>query len=215
MKVRKALLPNPLYLLIVYCLVNSSRGQTKFEDDLVDSTQTLTLDNSPYLISKDVLVSPSGKLVIEPGVEVRFRPEVGITVRGVLKAIGTRTQKIRFVPDRTIPAIQPNRTIRLVDGPDVNEGIVQVLESGSWRSVCTNSRNWTQADLHVACRQLGFTGGEWHHWYPHLNDTRQILYQDPGKSRILNKSKTLSLKRFHRDRFSLDSPKLNSLSEML
>ena len=74
--------------------------------------------------------------------------------------------------------------MRLVDGPYVHEGIVQVLESGAWRSVCTNSKNWTAADMGVACRQLGFLGGEWHHWHPHLNDTRQILYQDPGRGSL-------------------------------
>ena len=64
---------------------------------------------------------------------------------------------------------------------------MQVLVKGKWRSVCTNSRNWTQADLEVTCRHLGFTGGEWHHWYEHLNasshssTTKQLLYQDPGE----------------------------------
>ena len=55
---------------------------------------------------------------------------------------------------------------------------------GKWRSVCTNSRNWTEADLAVTCRHLGFTGGEWHHWHEHLNDStvKQILFQDPSKS---------------------------------
>ena len=62
---------------------------------------------------------------------------------------------------------------------------MQLLELGRWQSVCTNSRNWTQADLEVACRQLGFQGGEWVFWYPHLNDTNQILYQDPGKIIVL------------------------------
>ena len=60
-----------------------------------------------------------------------------------------------------------------------------MLEKGKWRSVCTNSRNWTSADLSVACGQLGFTGGEWHHWYEHLNDTQQILFQDPGRIYII------------------------------
>ena len=61
---------------------------------------------------------------------------------------------------------------------------VQVLVKGKWRSVCTNSRNWTEADLAVTCRHLGFTGGEWHHWHEHLNDStvKQILFQDPSKS---------------------------------
>ena len=91
---------------------------------------------------------------------------------------------ISFLPYERVTAHQPNRTIRLVDGPYVHEGIVQVLESGAWRSVCTNSKNWTAADMGVACKQLGFAGGEWHHWFPHLNDTRQILYQDPGRKEI-------------------------------
>ena len=89
--------------------------------------------------------------------------------------------QIRFIPDdRYVALTSPNRTIRLVDGPSVNEGIVQLLEGDYWRSVCTNSRNWTVSDMNVACRQLGFTGGEWYHWYPHLNDTRQIMFQEPG-----------------------------------
>ena len=58
--------------------------------------------------------------------------------------------------------------------------LCQVLENDKWRSVCTNSRNWTAADMGVACRQLGFLGGDWYHWHEHINDTRQILYQDPG-----------------------------------
>ena len=59
----------------------------------------------------------------------------------------------------------------------------QVLVKGKWRSVCTNSRNWTSADLTVTCRQLGFTGGEWHHWHQHLNDSnvKQILFQQPSE----------------------------------
>ena len=38
--------------------------------------------------------------------------------------------------------------------------------------------------MEVACRQLGFTGGEWYFWHLHLNDTVQILYEDPGKTQI-------------------------------
>lgn len=41
---------------------------------------------SPYLIKNDIIVESTGELVIEPGVEVRFAPTVGITVRGVLTA---------------------------------------------------------------------------------------------------------------------------------
>jgi len=34
--------------------------------------------------------------------------------------------------------------------------------------------------MEVACKQLGFSGGEWYFWHLHLNDTVQILYEEPG-----------------------------------
>jgi len=36
--------------------------------------------------------------------------------------------------------------------------------------------------MEVACKQLGFTGGEWYFWFTHLNDTVQMLYEEPGIS---------------------------------
>ena len=170
-----------IVLSILVLNLQRINGETKFGEAIVEGEKILTLGKSPYLVTEDVLVRPNAELKIEAGVEIRFMPEVGITVRGILTAQGTPTKKIKFVPAEDIFEKQPNRTIRLVDGPNVNEGIIQVLDFGSWRSVCTNSRNWTAADMSVACKQLGFQGGEWHHWYPHLNDTRQLLYQDPGR----------------------------------
>ena len=167
--------------LALFPTLSEAFGETEFKENVVISSRTLTKDKSPYLFKQDVLIRPEGELIIEPGVELRFAPEVGITVRGILNAEGTPEQKIKFVPYEEVDKFQPNRTIRLVDGPNVNEGIVQLLELGRWQSVCTNSRNWTQSDMEVACRQLGFQGGEWVFWYPHLNDTDQMLYQDPGK----------------------------------
>jgi Scavenger receptor cysteine-rich domain. len=147
-----------------------------------------TLDDSPYEVENDLLVLDRGELVIAPGVEIQFRAQVGITVRGVLKAEGTEENKIRFIPREPIHPKQTNRTIRLVDGPTVNEGVIQILDQGWWRSVCTNSKNWTAIDMGVACKQLGFQGGEWYHWYPHLNQTRQILFEEPGKEQKAAKS---------------------------
>ena len=177
-----------LTALLALCLspIIHGFGETEFKETEVLTRRTLTKEKSPYLFKHDVLIRPEGELIIEPGVELRFAPEAGITVRGILNADGTPEQKIKFVSYEPIDLKQPNRTIRLVDGPDINEGIVQLLELGRWQSVCTNSRNWTQADMQVACRQLGFQGGEWVFWYPHLNDTQQMLYQDPGMKTIQN-----------------------------
>ena len=38
--------------------------------------------HSPYTASSDVLITESGELQIDPGVVVRFRPGIGVTVRG-------------------------------------------------------------------------------------------------------------------------------------
>ena len=72
-------------------------GETEFKETEVLSSRTLKKDKSPYLFKHDVLVRPEGELIVEPGVELRFAPEAGITVRGVFNAEGTPEQKIKFV----------------------------------------------------------------------------------------------------------------------
>lgn len=70
--------------------------------------------------------------------------------------------------------------IRLVDGNSINEGRLQLNYRGSWLSVCTNSKNWTQADIDVACRQLGFRRGFWFRWYNRNNQTKQLMLERPN-----------------------------------
>lgn len=172
------------FILVLLAVPHLAEAEeTVVKDKVISNRRTWSLEKSPYVVKHDIMIDSGGELTIDPGVNVTFSPDIGITVRGILVADGTEDAQIRFLPYHRVVAHQPNRTIRLVDGPTIHEGIVQVLESGSWRSVCTNSRNWTEADMSVACRQLGFIGGDWSHWYPHLNDTRQILFQDPGRNR--------------------------------
>lgn len=135
--------------------------------------------NSPYIVTNDIVVEESGKLTIQPGVELRFAPGVGITVRGVLQAEGNAYKRIvmtnaSYLSDYTAPP-----DIRLVEGPSVSEGRLQLFYNNEWRSVCTNSRNWTYEDLLVACRHLGFQGGQLSKWYERNNDSFQLLYESP------------------------------------
>lgn len=51
-----------------------------------DGVQVLYKSKSPYWMRNDIIVERSAQLVIESGVEVRFEPMIGITVRGILKA---------------------------------------------------------------------------------------------------------------------------------
>lgn len=49
-------------------------------------SQILSRSKSPYLLREDLFVEKDGELVIEPGVEIRFGPMIGITVRGIVTA---------------------------------------------------------------------------------------------------------------------------------
>ena len=82
----------------------------------VGSTTTWTQANSPYLLTGDILVPRTSTLVIQPGVEVRFKPvtddlaggedpnRIEIRVEGRLDARGTATDSIRFISNGDVPA---------------------------------------------------------------------------------------------------------------
>ena len=79
-------------------------------------TTTWTLANSPYLLTGDILVPNTSKLVIQPGVEVRFKPvtddlaggtdpnRIEIRVEGQVNAQGTAADSIRFISNGDVPA---------------------------------------------------------------------------------------------------------------
>lgn len=50
--------------------------------------------------------------------------------------------------------------LRLVNSSnDLSKGLLEVYYEGQWHSVCADS--FTPADSSAACRQLGFSDGEW------------------------------------------------------
>ena len=114
-----------LLSVIFLSLVTIVRTDTVFREATVNNRRILTLSDSPYMIENDVLVDQEGELVVEPGVTLKFSPGAGITVRGVLTAEGLPENKIVFTSAEETQR-QENRTIRLIDGPNVQQGIIQV-----------------------------------------------------------------------------------------
>ncbi|KAJ2949950.1 hypothetical protein O0L34_g11275 [Tuta absoluta] len=162
-------------------LLNRSTGLTELPGGVVVGRAVWRADGSPYLVRDDILVERDAELVVEPGVEVRFAPMIGITVRGKLIAVGGQGKIITFTS--TEEAVRPAKAvpdIRLVDGPSILAGRVQILHRGQWRSVCTNSRNWTVSDMETACRQLGFMGGSFYNWMDRQPGRRaRLLFEEP------------------------------------
>ncbi|XP_015436907.1 PREDICTED: protein bark beetle [Dufourea novaeangliae] len=164
---------------------NANRGLTELRDGhIVRGQRVLERSKSPYLVREDLFVERDGELVIEAGVEIRFGPMIGITVRGIVTAKGEPQAPIVLTAaeaNNQIHPVESPLTIRLVDGPTPFEGRLELFHRGEWRAVCTNSRNWTRADLETACRQLGFQGGRWWSWMDRQWPAKpRLLYEQPG-----------------------------------
>ncbi|XP_043526927.1 protein bark beetle [Frieseomelitta varia] len=164
---------------------NSNGGLSELHGGrIVRGQRLLERSKSPYLVREDLFVEREGELVIEPGVEIRFGPMVGITVRGIITAKGEPHAPILLTAveaNNQVHPVESPLSIRLVDGPTPFEGRLELLHRGDWRAVCTNSRNWTRADLETACRELGFQGGRWLSWMDRQWPAKpRLLYEQPG-----------------------------------
>ncbi|XP_017468955.1 PREDICTED: protein bark beetle isoform X2 [Rhagoletis zephyria] len=170
---------------------------TELQGGEINGERTLRFSESPFLARHHIEVARGARLIIEPGVRVEFAPTVGITVRGVLHAVGTPTSRITLTAQALPIATQTDivdaevRGARLVDGPTPLEGRLQLYHKGAWRDVCTNSRNWTLVDYAVACRQMGFTGGRFWNWVERTPGYHpRLLFEQPrckgGESTLLS-----------------------------
>ncbi|XP_062547876.1 protein bark beetle isoform X1 [Armigeres subalbatus] len=158
---------------------------TEISGDVVLGEKHLRASESPYSLLTDLEVERKARLIVEPGVTIYVAPMVGITVRGSLVALGTSENKITFtsLPNSGYKDIESDpREVgaRLVDGPNPLAGRLQLLNQGKWRSVCSNSKNWTIADYETACRQMGYKGGRFWNWVDRIqNFEPRLLFEDP------------------------------------
>ena len=115
------------------------------KEKVISNKQTWTAAESPFVVRHDILVESSGELTIEPGVDVHFSPEVGITVRGILVADGLEDSKIRDAPvcflidlAHILHRIYLHQTFcNKVRGPP---DMMSTSEGGSWKSGCGRSK---------------------------------------------------------------------------
>ncbi|RWS26925.1 uncharacterized protein B4U80_09870, partial [Leptotrombidium deliense] len=161
--------------------------QQPFIGGHINSLFTLTA-NTDFYVNEDVVIAKNGRLVIEEGVNVYFSPQTGITVYGALYANASGKAKISFSrlhgsaakynSYNLIPSVTSWPDVRLVDGSNPAEGRLQIRVNNQWHSVCTNSKNWTETDIRVACHQMGFETGVWYQWFKKYNDTKQLMLEN-------------------------------------
>ncbi|XP_037927279.1 protein bark beetle [Teleopsis dalmanni] len=164
----------------------SLMSYTELKGGEIITNRILRYSESPYTVRENIIVNRGASLTIEPGVSIEFAPTVGITVNGILHAVGTPTLRITLKSQTHLNSNHLNlanveeKGLRLVDGPTPLEGRLQVYHKGSWRAVCTNSKHWSPADYAVACNQMGFKGGRFWNWVErNAGYEPRLLYEQP------------------------------------
>lgn len=74
--------------------MHTKNSFTELAGGRVIGEKWLRASESPYTLHTDLVVERSGRLIVEPGVQVHVAPMVGITVRGVLNALVSSGQLI-------------------------------------------------------------------------------------------------------------------------
>ncbi|KAL3080364.1 hypothetical protein niasHT_038404 [Heterodera trifolii] len=141
---------------------------------------TLYFRNSPYRVERELIVESGATMIIETGVQMYFDTGVGMKVFGTLQAVGNEFAHIQMLPyqeqlvyDSKLP------DLRLIDGPTVRQGSLQIRFRDRWRSVCTQMTNWTSIDTGTACRTMGYDDGTFWRFFRRNNDTYPFVMPAP------------------------------------
>lgn len=154
-------------VILILFLATAQSGFSFELNGTITGNRNLTKTDSPYTVTSDIVVKNGAILNVEPGVEIRFSPGVGLKVYGTLKAQGTSTGRITFTKlqlnetvdlDKLNDSIPYNKGIRLVGGANYRTGRLEVLIDNQWGSIC--NYYWTTSNTQVACRMLGFLGAK-------------------------------------------------------
>ena len=90
------------YFLLALILLVITSFQTKkcladtYVGGTIASDTAWTKINSPYVVTNSIMVADGVKLIIDPGVIVKFDGPHSIFIEGILQAIGTESEKIKF-----------------------------------------------------------------------------------------------------------------------
>ena len=119
----------------------------------VSSSLRLSTTYSPYVVNNDLTISENVTLEIEAGVQIYFKPKIGLLVLGNIIAHGTTREKIKLCSLKR-KCKHERRMIRLTSGDREYRGNLEIFVGGRWLAACPYY--FTSSDGSVACRQLGY-----------------------------------------------------------
>ncbi|MBI5208051.1 MAG: hypothetical protein HY934_09740, partial [Candidatus Firestonebacteria bacterium] len=111
--------------LLTYILLPAKAYASTAVGGRISQDTTWTMSGSPYIVTTTVVVYGDTinavTLTIEPGVEMRFSNGTGIQIgsganKGILRAVGTDTEKIIFTANTTTPTRGYWNKIHIDDG---------------------------------------------------------------------------------------------------
>ncbi|MCB0699555.1 MAG: T9SS type A sorting domain-containing protein [Chitinophagaceae bacterium] len=93
-------------------------AQTNISGNISQNT-SWTKSGSPYILSGDVIITDKATLTIEPGTIIKFNKDAQIKLRGILKAIGTKTDSIIFTSNQ----VSPSKSDYIGIKPEINTSV--------------------------------------------------------------------------------------------
>ena len=136
----------------------------------------LEKDDSPYTVTRDVVIYPTASLTIKKGVRINVLPNIGFHVYGKLDLLGEWDNPIQF-------DIKPKYNygfgaypVRLVNGSKPWEGIVEIFYNNTWGTICYDG--YSSSNGVVLCKQLGYQGYTGSYSYtPSSSSTKPVWWR--------------------------------------
>jgi len=107
----------------------TSQDFTILSEDL--TTRTLTVAESPYLVTDTIRVLQGATVTVEPGVEIRFGGLHWLKVEGNLQAVGTTSAPITFTSNSSNPDFGDWRNIIFTNPSDQSHMAFCIVEYGA------------------------------------------------------------------------------------